>query len=119
MKSIEGVVWRWNNLKAPPTVKVRVRNSTELIDMRTLYPTVAAPLSLSNFSLRTNFPVRCSNLHSQPQLDTRKVSTSFSIFHSAFHTFFLFKCTITVKYSVKFKCIILVWRISSSFSLLS
>ncbi|WVZ09130.1 hypothetical protein V8G54_013660, partial [Vigna mungo] len=51
-------------------------NSTELIDMRTLYPTVAAPLSLSNFSLRTNFLVRCSNLHSQPQLDTRKLVLS-------------------------------------------
>lgn len=62
--------------KASPTLNVIVRNSTELIDMRTLYPTVAAPLSLSNFSLRTNFLVRCSNLHSQAQLDTRKLVLS-------------------------------------------
>lgn len=41
--------------------------------MRTLYPTIAVPLPLSNLSVRANVAVRCCNLHSQPQLDSRKL----------------------------------------------
>ncbi|KAK7330514.1 hypothetical protein VNO77_24709 [Canavalia gladiata] len=47
-----------------------------MVPVRTVYPTVALPLSLSNLSVRTNFAVRCSNLHPQPQLDSRKLVLS-------------------------------------------
>ncbi|TKY55229.1 Motile sperm domain-containing protein 2 [Spatholobus suberectus] len=40
---------------------------------RTVYPTIALPLPLSNLPIRTNVVVRCCNLHQQPQLDSRKL----------------------------------------------
>ncbi|KAL2961326.1 hypothetical protein AAZX31_17G084900 [Glycine max] len=45
-----------------------------MVLMRTVYPTIAVPLPLplSNLPVRTNFAVRCANVHSQTQLDSRK-----------------------------------------------
>ncbi|KAG4929905.1 hypothetical protein JHK82_046974 [Glycine max] len=46
-----------------------------MVLMRTVYPTIAVPLPLplSNLPVRTNFAVRCANVHSQTQLDSRKL----------------------------------------------
>lgn len=77
--------------------------------MRTVYPTIAVPLPLplSNLPVRTNFAVRCSNVHSQPQLDSRKVATLTIFPSTALHFFFYsFKCAITVKRSS------FIWRVN-------
>ncbi|XP_027330846.1 uncharacterized protein LOC113846593 isoform X2 [Abrus precatorius] len=53
-------------------VKDRVeRSSCRMALVRSLYPTIALPLS--TLSVTTNFSVRCSNLHPQPQMDSRKL----------------------------------------------
>ncbi|XP_020210967.1 CRAL-TRIO domain-containing protein C3H8.02 [Cajanus cajan] len=41
--------------------------------MRAAYPTIALPLPPSNLPVRSNMSVRCCNLHSQPQLHSRKL----------------------------------------------